>query len=348
MLKKPTIKEIAEKTNCSLSTVSRVLGGSVYPVEISIKNKIMKEAQTIDYVSPFMRNLDKHKNSKILGVVIPSLSNPYYVNVLRGIEHVCTRHGFSIINTSSNRNKETEISNIKTLLKAGISGMIIVSIIKNNNLLTLLSSRNFPVITFNSTLVPGLSSVTYSYYKATALAIEYLIKKGHKKIAFASGPINRPDREDAFAGYVDTLDKFNINLDKNFILTKEIEKEEGNLSTDLLTGKKIATSISKLKKRPSAIFTMNDTIAFGLITELKKFGIRVPSDISVLGFDDLETSEFFTPSLSTVKQPAFETGELAAEMILKKIKKPHIETQNILLEPTLIERETVSYLNNGE
>lgn len=342
---KVTIQDIANITQYSATTVSRVLCGSIYPVEKTAQQRIIAEALALGYTSPFMRNLDKQKKSGIIGVVIPTISNPYYHSLLRGIEHRCKDYGLSVVYTSSQQIKQKEIYNIKNLLKAGICGLIINSIIDDNNLLYFLASKNFPVICINSKPSENLPSVLFDYYNSASIAVEYLCMKGHKEIAFASGPLNSPDRKDAYEGFIATLKKFGRTIRKEYLYISQTASKETANSIELAQGQYYAQKICGMQNKPTAVFCINDMMAMGMISEFKIHGVLVPEEISILGFDDLETSVCFTPKLTTIKQPAFETGTLATELLKAKMSNPKQTIQNINLQPLLIERDSVIALH---
>lgn len=345
MARKATISQIVQKVGCSPATVSRVLSGSDYPVKKETRRKILQAAKELNYVSPSVRSSMKNRISRDIGVVVPTLTNPFYPQLLVGIENVCEEHGYTPFFCSSHRSPKKEQEMLKTSLSKSFAGIILSSINENQDFLTDILQRNIPLVVFDQSLCNlDVSYVKFNYFEAAKLAVEYLYLKGHRQIAFVSPPLNRLVRREALEGYLFGLEEFHLSKQNEYIILSDSEKERDEGLYDFENGRYFARSIFQLEKRPTAVFTLNDLTAFGLIDELNKLGLKVPEDISVVGFDNIEQSAFFSPPLTTINQPAYEIGRLTAKILIDEINGKATENTAINLRPSIVERASVRTL----
>lgn len=338
---KAKICDIAHEANCSISTVSRVMNGTTYPVDPFVKRKIIDVSIRSGFLPPFLRNIGKERYG-VIGVIIPCFSNPYYSNLVKGIEQVAKNNNYSVFVASSDRSAENEYINCRKFIKSGIDGLIISSMVKDNDLLTILNKIKFPVVRFSSIEDDSeINSILYDYKKASQIAVNYLIKKGHRKIGFASGEFSSPDRLNLYDGFCIALSCAGIQLNHSYVYIYDGKKGYG---TELEIGETLADKIAASQDKPTGIFCLNDSIALGCINTLThKYDMQVPDDISIIGFDNLKTGEFINPPLTTIKQDANEIGILGATMLVELIQKKKIE-KTIRIEPELIIRNSVAPL----
>ena len=345
MARKATISQIVQKVGCSPATVSRVLSGSDYPVKKETRRKILQAAKELNYVSPSIRSPVKNHISKDIGVVVPTLTNPFYPQLLVGVENVCEEHGYTPFFCSSHRSPKKEQEMLKASLSKSVAGIILSSINENQDFLTDILQHNIPLVVFDQSLCNlNVSYVKFNYFEAAKLAVEHLYLKGHRQIAFASPPLNRLVRQEALEGYLFGLEEFHLPRQEEYIVLSNSEKERDEGLYDFENGRYFAKCIFQLEKRPTAVFTLNDLTAFGLIHELNKLGLKVPEDISVVGFDNIEQSSFFSPPLTTIKQPAYEIGRLTAKILIDQINGKTTENTAINLRPSIVERASVRTL----
>jgi DNA-binding LacI/PurR family transcriptional regulator len=344
-MKKVTLTEVSKRANCSLSTVSRVLSGSSYPVKEEIRTKILCVAKELGYIPPSLRKPKRKQTTKDIGVLIPTIANQFYSQLLIGIENSCSEYEYTPIICSSRRSSEKELENLKLLCKKAVSGIILSSISENQAFLSNIVKQDIPIVVFDQSLKElEVSYVKFDYFEAGRLAVEYLFLKGHRRIAFASPPINRSVRQEALNGYLYALKEFMIPIRREYLLVSEVENEQDFGMYDFENGKYLARKILQLDEPATAVFTLNDMTAFGLIDELRRQNLRVPEDISVIGFDNLEMSALFNPPLTTINQPAYETGRLTAKILIDKITGKSNDNVTIKLRPSIQERCSVKEL----
>lgn len=341
---KVTLRQIAEKTGFSPSTISRVLNGSSYPVNEKTREAIVKIAEGEQYMSPSMRRLASSAgtNGNTIGVLIPTITNPFYAQLISGIEKCCEQRGYTPIVCSSRRSPEKEIENLKTLFSSGVKGIILSSINEDLNFLTTLSRQNLQMVVFDQSVKDlDVSYVKFDYFAAGKLAVEHLYLKGHRRIAFMSPPLTRSVRRDALEGYRKALEEFQLPYRPEYVIISAEENEHDQISYDFENGQALARQLLKLEEMPTALFTLNDITAFGIINELRSRSLRVPEDISVVGFDNLEVSAVCSPPLTTINQPAFEIGHLSAKILIDQLQGVSTERNTLNLRASIVERASV-------
>ena len=344
-MKKPTIYDIASEAGTSAATVSRVLSNSGYPVKDEVRCRILDTAQRLNYIPNIVGRMLKKSDSKDIGVIIPTISNPFYPQILLGIEEEARRKGFNILLCNSFRDASTEQKYIENFCQKQVRGIIISSIEKNHMFLKKILETDVKLVVFDQYIDDlNCNKVGFNYIKGGMIAVEYLINSGHSNIAFLTSPLARRSRKEILEGYKLALLKNNITPKEENIIISEFEEESKNGTYEFENGKKLARKFLQLKDRPTAIFAVNDMTAFGIMQELLNNEVRVPQDVSIIGFDNIEISSMVNPPLTTINQPSFETGRLACKLLLDSIENNGYENVPVTLEPTLIVRESVKKL----
>lgn len=344
---KTTLLRIAQETGFSASTVSRVLSGSSYPVNAKTREIILTAAKQYDYAPPSIRRLTSSTSSErnTIGVVIPTITNPFYAQLICGIEKKCEQYGYTPIVCSSRRNPKKEIENLRIICESGAKGILISSINDDLSFLSAIARQHFPIVVFDQSVKElDVSYVKFDYYAAGKLAVEHLYLKGHRRIAFLCPPLNRSVRRDALDGYRHALEEFQLPYRPEYILIAKDESEYNQTSYDFEKGMEMARQLVRLPEMPTALFTINDIMAFGVISGLSALGLRVPDDISIVGFDNLEVSAVCAPPLTTINQPAFEIGHLSAKILFDQMTGKVTERKAINLRASIVERGSVKSL----
>jgi LacI family transcriptional regulator len=190
-----------------------------------------------------------------------------------------------------------------------------------------------------------MNKISFDFTAGGIMAVDYLTKMGHKKIAFATAPLTRRSRREIFSGYKLGLMKNGIEFTEDFLYLIEVEKEVENGTFEFESGIDIARKCLAAANRPTAIFAVNDITAMGIMHGLISRGVSIPDDISVIGFDNIEFSAMVNPALTTINQPSFETGRLACKILIESFGETENNYISFKLEPTLIERKSVRNLN---
>jgi LacI family transcriptional regulator len=340
--KKTTIYDIAAEVGTSTATVSRVLSNSGYPVREELRNHIMKAANQLNYTPNMVGRMLKKNESHDIGVIIPTISNPFYTQLVLGIELEARKRGYNILLCNSFREAAAEKKYLESLYQKRVSGIILSSVDENHEYLRHMKEKGVHIVLVDQ-IIDDLqcSRIGFDYIKGGMIAVEYLIKAGHRNIAFLSSPLTRRSRKETLEGYRLALIKNEIEFRKENLIVSESEEESRNGTYEYENGKMLAQKVLELEDRPTAIFAVNDMTAFGVINKLLSCGIRVPEDISVIGFDNIDMSSMIHPPLTTVNQPAYETGRQASRLLLDGIESGGSEDMSMTLEPTLIIRSSV-------
>ena len=339
MAQKPeiTIHDIAKKLNISASTVSRALKDNPLISEATRK-KIKNAAMEMGYRPNVMAANLRTRRTNTIGVIVPLINRHFFSSVISGIEDVAYKQGFAVTISQSNDNLEKESTIAHSLFSNRVDGLILSIGMETQTYdhLKLFSERNIPLVFFDRIVeeIPAHKIVVDDFggaYRAT----QHLLEQGRKNIAHIGGPLNLQIYEKREAGYRQAISNAGLQINENLILHNSLTREDG-----LYAIKKIIRS----KERPDAIFCANDTTALSTIIYLKEKGIKVPEDIAIVGFSNEPFSELVTPSISTIKQPGFEMGQKAAELLIKQISsktKPKTY-ETIVMETELIVRDSSS------
>lgn len=343
MNKPVTIHDMAKMLKVSPATVSRVVSNSSYPVSQKLKKKINDLAKELGYTPNMLGRQLKTKNSMTIGVVIPSISNPFYADVVLGIEEIARRHGYQVLLCNSHQDPKLEAEYLQTLLEKQVKGLIISFISDQKELLSEYLSRGLKIISIDQMVNHSdVYQIGFNYRQGGYLATKYLIEKNHKKIAFLSAPLDRPSRLGIFRGYQDALQESGITpLDSWVQLCDSIGDEIPESTYEFKNGKQLVRNMLKLDDQPTAIITCNDLTAIGIINELNQQGIEVPGQISVIGFDNIELSQMITPPLTSVDHPKYEMGRFACSMLMDILNGNQVNVKEIVLQPKMIIRNSV-------
>lgn len=346
MKKKLTIKDIARLAGTSTATVSRVINNKDYPVKKELRDKVLKVVNESNYSPNLIGKQLKTNTSNEIGVIIPNISNLYYNHLISGIEYALRDSNYQIILCNTNGDKELERKHLESMYQKQIKGLIISSVNNDSGYLEFLQKSGMKIVAFEQDIALKCAKVNFDYFEGGYLAAEYFIKKGHTKIGFISAPLTLYSRKKVFEGFMSCLEKYGLKSESIItkISTKMEKKNHGYFEYE--NGKNLALKIIAEKELPTALFCINDMTAFGAIHEFIKEGYRVPEDISIMGFDNIDIAEMITPSLTTIDQSTLKMGELAAGKLLSIFENDNEMNCTVeLLKPKLIERKSTSKLN---
>ncbi len=338
-----TIRDIARAGNISPATVSRVLSDSRYPVSVAMREKVERIAKELNYSPNLLGRMLKRNETNEIGVIVPTIQNPFYTEIIIGIEAEARKKGYDIFLCNSFRNVDTERRHIRNLCQKQVRGIIVSSVDDDPEVLNDFIQMGGTVILFDQNAdFPGCIKIQFDFVEAGRMAVEYLISMGHTDIAFLSSPLVLKSRINNLEGYKQALAAHDIPLNpKNIVISKSEFDIEGGMY-EFENGKELAKQFLSLVPRPSAIFAVNDITAFGVIQQLALSGVSVPEDVSVIGFDNIEFSNMVNPPLTTVNQPTYETGRIAARMLMDAFEeKNSIGDFTISLAPSVEVRKSV-------
>lgn len=344
-----TMKDVAKALGLSISTVSKALNDS-YEISAATKELVINYVKQKNYVpNPIARSL-KHGKSKSIGVVLCAVDNAFYSQVINGIESVAYKKGYNIIINQSHESYQRELINVQHLISTSIDGLLIAvsTETKDFNHLIKLQEKGLPLVLFDR-LADEVEThkIKINNMQSAYEGTLHLIKNGFKKIAHITSSSDISISSERLDGYKKALRENNLAVCYDlvkFCPHGGMLAEEVDVAIDQLL---------QLKEIPDAIFTASDRITTQTLIYLTKVGIKVPEDIALIGFTNTALAEVLNPSLTSITQPAFEMGQLAATKLIELIesKFPVYDFETLILETVLhIRKSTVkkNLCNNNE
>ncbi|MCZ8516082.1 LacI family DNA-binding transcriptional regulator [Paenibacillus filicis] len=346
MRKSVTILDIAKVVNVSPATVSRVLSNSNYPVSAELRRKIKSAAKELNYTPNLLGRQLKTNNSMTIGIIIPSISNPFYSSIVLGVEEIARANSYQVLLCNSHQNVNLEKQFLQTMLEKQVKGVIISSISAEKNFLRQFSDKGICVISIDQHREgEDIYQINYDYRKGGFMAANHFVECGHTKIAFVTAPLDRPSRIHMFRGFRDALRESRILFKDCYLQISETQESTNyNSNFEFDNGKRLARQLMELSERPTAVLACNDLTALGFIYELNLLGIRVPDDVSVIGFDNIDFSNISMPPLTTVDHPKYEMGKFSCSMLFQVLNGENVNVTEIVLQPKLVIRSSVRVL----
>jgi LacI family transcriptional regulator len=324
-----TVHEVARVAGVSAATVSRFLNGTA-KVSDEKRKAIESVIDKLNYKPNVLAQNLKTGSSRTIGVLTQSLVSGYFADAMAGIDDVLQGTGYAPLIVSGHWHADEEAERIELLIARRVDGLVILSgKLKDAQILKL--SQRVPIVAFGRKLDgPQAYGFSLDNYWGACEAVEHLILQGHRQIAFIAGPSDHQDAQARLAGYRDTLKKHKIKENAQLLVDGDFSESGGLLAVERLL---------ESGQRFSAIFAANDLTAYGARLALYRRGIRVPDDISVIGFDDLHSSMYTTPPLTTVRQPLFDVGRCLGMAIVRMIGQEALDLE--VPQLSLVVRESV-------
>lgn len=343
MEKQATIRDVARAAGVSVATVSRVMCEGEYPVSPLLKQRVKETAQKLGYIPNAAAKSLRKPECKDVGVVIPNISNPFYLQAVLGINEVLAGSGYNMILCNTMNDPQREKQYLKQLAQRQTAGVILSSAREDDATAVEYSNRGLRFVMLDQK-IEGVDcpSVNFDTRAGARMATEYLITMGHRRIALASLPLVRWTRTQMLQGYQDALAAAGIPYEESFVYIGGDGRNADHQVQEIDVGRQIAEAFAQDGCPATAILCVNDMLAIGLMGSLMKRGIRIPEDVSVVGFDDIPLASAYTPALTTVRYPALDTGRLAAMVLLNPMMNTSVSMPLTLnLTPQLILRDTV-------
>lgn len=334
-----TLKDVAIKCGVSSTAVSLTLNNKPSNLSEKTKKKILETAEVLGYTpDPTARSLATKKTNTI-GVIVPDISNAFFSEAVRHIQVELAKHGYDMFLCNSEEQFENDRKYLDLFISRNVDGLILTmsaSSMTSKHQLTIkqiLQDSKIPYILFDRFYEGSESKVFVDNLASGYDIAKHLIEKGHKNIGVITGPLNLNSSRDRLAGVMQALKEEGIMLSKENVVHGFYDMETGRKGASLLLGK------------VTAIFAFNDLQAFGVVEMAKQKGIRIPEDLSLVGFDDIFYSAILDTRLTTVRQPIYEMSQAISNLLVKMIKNPGY-TEEIRIPATLIKRDSVSKINS--
>ncbi|MDY7540589.1 LacI family DNA-binding transcriptional regulator [Undibacterium sp. RTI2.1] len=326
-----TMKQVAEKARVSTTTVSHVINNTRVVSE-DARERVLSVIQELRYIPSAVARSLKNDKTQTLGMMIPNNSNPYFAEVIQGIEDESFRLGYNIILCNSYDDPKKQAAYTRVLMEKRIDGLILVSSGIDLELTQLLADEAIPKVLVDRE-VPGVAAdfIEADHEQGGYLATKYLLDLGHRRIACVSGPKTLLPSGDRVSGYLRALKEAGVDYNSDYLAHSDFTSQGGFSAFQQLLA---------LPNRPTAIFASNDLMAIGGLCAAQQAGMRIPDELSVVGYDDIALASFSTPPLTTIAQPKYEIGVLTARVLVNRILNAELPFRREMLQTELIMRQS--------
>ena len=328
---KVTIIDVAAEANVSYGTVSRVINNSVH-VKKETCDRVLQAMKHLGFTANRQARSLAGGRTNSIGVLVPDLGTGYIGEIIRGIDAEMELNDFDLILFTTHRIASKEANYVANLAKGMVDGLLLVLPRNPTDFIGALSQRNFPfVLIDHQGIGQDCPTVNATNWQGGFNATEYLIKLGHKRIGFITGWMDLGCATDRLAGYRSALRTYHIREDTNLIYEGTFSQRDGFAGASILLS---------LTEPPTAIFASNDIMAMGVIDAIRSLELRVPEDVSVIGFDDIPQASLIHPALTTISQPLETMGRVATQLLVEILSQPQKKVGKIELPTELIVRNS--------
>jgi DNA-binding LacI/PurR family transcriptional regulator len=325
-LKSPTIHDVAKQAGVSLSTVSRVMNDPDL-VSPQTREKVEAAIATVGYEKTRTENDKQSEETRLVGLIVPDIVNPFFPLLIKGIEHVSKIHDYSLILCDSENDETLEEQHINTLCDRGVDGIILIPSSGATHVEKLVK-KGFPFVFLDRFIeMEGASNVTCDNEEGAYQGVKYLLKLGHQQMVILTGPKDLSTEQARLKGVQRALGEEGITCHDELCVCANYNLEDAYQAM---------LKILAAKTPITAIFALNDMMAFGAKKALEEQGFRVPEDVSLVGYDDILFSAII--SLTSVAQPTYEMGKNAMMLLLDLIHGRITTPQHIVLRPSMVIR----------
>ncbi len=336
-----SIKDIARKAGVSHSTVSRALRDNPL-ISQEVREQIKQIAHAMNYVPNAVAQSLQNQRTNTIGVVVTSIADPFFAEVVEGIEKVARTAGLSVLLSNSHRDCEQEIAAINSFHQRRVDGILVADSRINKHHTKQLAQIAVPTVFLNSQTEDqpeSFHSIAIDDYLGAQLAVEHLVSLGHTSIGYIGVGDGSKSNQQRLEGYRIALSKAGLLQASNWVAISDKDREKIN---DVAVGQQMLSKL--LAAGVTGIFCYNDMVAVGVLLACQKLNISVPQDLSLVGFDGIALSRYVTPPLTTVCQPMLELGSYAMQMLLDLLQDKSVE--NRVLSPFLIRGSSAALRND--
>lgn len=333
MQHKITIRDLAKAAGVSVTTVSQILNGKGARFSTATQQRVLALKAELNYVPDFnARNLIM-RSSHTIGVIIPNIANPFFAAFIKGVQAATREAGFMPLVLAADQESEQEHYYLEQLIERSVDGLIIASAaVTRDTLEGLLKPRQIPYLLFDQNELADGDRVAVDAHQGGRLVAQHLIALGHQKFALLFPTQPTANIRARAAGFYAAVAAAGLTVDPaQSLVAGTLTKRGGYAATDAV-----------LATKATAVFAANDEMAIGLYRGLNERGIRVPQDLSVVGFDDIDLAEYVAPKLTTVAQPIEEIGLRVAELLVRRINQPTTAPTKTILPVKLVVRDSTA------
>ena len=328
-----TIRDVAARAGVSSTTVSHVINNT-RPVSAEVRSRVEAAMAELGFQPNALARSLRRKQTHTLGMIVPDSANPFFAEVGRGIEDTTFASGYSIILCNSDGDRNRELLYLDLLVQKQVDGVLLVPTGDHAELAARLRTRNIPVVVIDRDVSDApIDRAHIDNVAGGCVATRHLLDLGHRRIGYIGGPPHLSPVPGRGAGYLRALEEAGIPIDDRLIVAGSFQDVGGYEGTQ---------SLLALPDRPTAIFAGNDLMAIGALAAARDANIAVPAELSIVGFDDIHLAAYINPPLTTIAQPKYELGVIAAELLLARLSDPDLPPQRRLLQAHLVVRHSTA------
>ena len=334
-----TIMDVARASGVSYATVSRVLSGYEF-VRESTRNRVMQAVEHLGYVANVQARSLAGGRSHIIGLLVPNLDNSYVGTIMAGIDQELEHANYELMLYTTHHHPRNESFYVNAIANGLTEGLLLIVPMDPATYLDTLREQNFPYVLIDQADTADNSNVIdATNWQGAYEATRYLSQLGHTRIAFITGALAVRSAVDRLRGYKAALADCGIPVMEELVIEGDYQQKTGYEATKSL--------LQRLDAPPTAIFASNDLSAFGAMDAAREWGLRIPDDISIIGFDDIPQASLVYPKLTTVRQPLEQMGQIAVKMLLERIEDPSRPPQRVTLATQFVIRESCGPYHTG-
>ncbi|CCJ77405.1 ribose operon transcriptional repressor RbsR [Cronobacter muytjensii] len=325
-----TMKDVARLAGVSTSTVSHVINKDRF-VSDAIRARVEDAVRTLNYAPSALARSLKLNQTRTIGMLITASSNPFYSELVRGVERSCFERGYSLVLCNTEGDEQRMNRNLETLLQKRVDGLLLLCTETHQPSPAIMTRYPaIPTVMMDWSPFDGDSDVIQdNSLLGGDIATRHLIEKGFTRIACVTGPLDKTPARQRLEGYRTAMRRAGLPVPEGYEVIGDFE---------FAGGLRAMQSLLALPEPPQAVFMGNDAMAVGAYQALYQAGLRIPQDIALVGYDDIELARYMTPPLTTIHQPKDELGELAIDVLIHRMAQPELQQQRLQLTPVLMER----------
>lgn len=328
-----TIKDVAKHASVSTTTVSHVINRTRFVSETTQK-RVWKAVEELNYAPSAVARSLKCNTTNTIGMLVTQSFNPFFAEVIHGVENYCYKQGYTLFMCNTEGDLEKQKHYLRMLAEKRVDGLLVICSDLSDELLGLLKKNtNLPMVIMDwGPETPHSDRIIDNSEEGGYLAAKHLIENGHTHIGCLTGQLDKLTCKERLNGFYRALSEHNITPNPEWIIEGDFEASTASQNTEQLL---------KAKTLPTALFCFNDIVALAAISKLQQSGLRVPEDISIIGYDNIELAAFFSPPLTTIHQPKRRVGKTAVEILLERIQDKNHERRIFEMQPEVVERSSV-------
>lgn len=334
----PSIKDVARRAGVSSATVSRVLANKPH-VREEVRQRVLAAVEELGYQPSRVARSLRVQRSRIIGLIISDIQNPFFTSLVRAVEDVAYEHEYAVFLCNSDEDIQKESLYIDVMQAERVAGVVISATRETENPSRKLVEAGIPVVAVDRRMLDlEVDTVMVDNVGASFQLVSHLINDGHQRIGAVVGTPKATTGRERYEGYVRALEAYGLSVEPHLVRTG-LPKEK--------LGYHFTLELLNLPEPPTALFTGNNLLTLGALRAIRERGLRIPDDLALVAFDEMDWMPLMEPSLTVVAQPTYELGRAAAELLLQRIEDHTRPPTEVILQPTLIIRQSCARHEEG-